>query len=218
MLSEKLGPVELRVLGSLIEKELATPDHYPLSLSTLTNACNQLTNREPVMTLDGTTVSSAVAALRRMNLVRSLQGVGSRVPKYQHLLADATDLSKTELAILCVLMLRGSQTLAAVRSRSVRLTLSDGAEAIEAALEKLCDRAPAPAVVRLPRRPGQKEMRYAQLLGGEVNSGEPEESSGEAAVQSSVDRITALEDAVGELRGEVAALRSQFAEFRRQFE
>src|SRR5688572_13310842 len=115
MLPQTLGPVEVRVLFSLVEKELSTPDHYPLSLNALTNACNQSSNRDPVMALDEETVAGALTTLRRANLVRQIQSIGSRVPKFEHLLVTAADLSRVELAILCVLALRGHQTLAEVR-------------------------------------------------------------------------------------------------------
>ena len=216
MVPRDLGPTELRVLGSLIEKELSTPDHYPLSLNALTSACNQSSNREPVMKLDESAVSGAIDVLRRLSLVRSFQASGTRVPKYQHLLTDAGDLSRAELAVLCVLTLRGPQTLAEVRSRAARLMPNDDPDGIEAALEGLAARTPAPAVTRLARRPGQKEVRYAHLLGGEV-SYEVDDVPLPTPV-AAADRIAALEETTRELRSEVADLRAQLAEFRKQFE
>lgn len=216
MLPQDLGPVEVRVLGSLIEKELSTPDHYPLSLNALTAACNQSSNRNPVMKLDESAVSGAIDVLRRLSLVRSFQASGTRVPKYQHLLAEAGDLSRAELAVLCVLALRGPQTLAEVRSRAARLMPSDDPDGIEAALEGLVARAPTPAVARLARRPGQKEVRYAHLIGGEV-SYEAEDAPLPTPI-ASADRIAALEELTRELRSEIADLRAQLAEFRKQFE
>jgi len=216
MLPHNLGPAEVRVLGSLIEKELSTPDHYPLSLNALTSACNQSSNRDPVMLLDEASVSGAIDVLRRLSLVRSFQASGTRVPKYQHLLAEAGDLSRAELAVLCVLALRGPQTLAEVRSRATRLMPTDDPDAIEVALEALVARAPSPPVTRLPRRPGQKEARYAHLLAGEV-SYEVEDLPLPAHAPST-DRIAALEELAKELRSEVADLRAQLAEFRKQFE
>jgi uncharacterized protein YceH (UPF0502 family) len=216
MLPQNLGPVEVRVLGSLIEKELSTPDHYPLSLNALTAACNQSSNRDPVMTLDEDAVSSAITVLRRLSLVRSFQGSGSRVPKYQHLLTEAGDLSRAELAVLCVLMLRGPQTLAEVRTRGARLTPGDDQGGVEAALEALTTREPAPAAIRLPRRPGQKEARYAHLLAGEVayEADDPQPPMPPA----DANRIAALEEAMRELRNELNDLRAQLATFRKQFE
>jgi uncharacterized protein len=216
MLPQNLGPVEVRVLGSLIEKELSTPDHYPLSLNALTSACNQSSNRDPVMTLDEGSVSAAIDALRRLSLVRSFQASGTRVPKYQHLLVEAGDLSRAQLAVLCVLALRGPQTLSEVRSRAARLMPGDNPDGIEAALEALVSRTPSPAVTRLPRRPGQKEARYAHLLAGEVSY--EVEDAPIPTPATSTDRIGALEELTAELRSEVADLRAQLADFRKQFE
>lgn len=216
MLPQNLGLIEVRVLGSLIEKELSTPDHYPLSLNALTSACNQSSNRDPVMTLDEGSVSKGIDVLRRLSLVRSFQASGSRVPKYQHLLAEAGEMSPTELAVLGVLALRGPQTLAEVRTRATRLMPGDDPDSIEAALEALVARAPTPVVTRLARRPGQKEVRYAHLLAGEV-SYEVEDTPAPTLV-APADRIVALEELTRELRAEVVDLRAQLAEFRKQFE
>lgn len=216
MLPHDLEPVAIRVLGSLIEKELSTPDHYPLSLNALTSACNQSSNRDPVMSLDESTVSQSIDGLRRQGLVRSIQAIGSRVPKYQHLLAEAGELTQTELAVVCVLALRGPQTLAEVRSRAARLVLGEDPGGIDVALEALIAREPEPVVTRLPRRPGQKEVRYAHRLAGEVAyTGDdiPPVTTG-----GSMDRIAALEELTQELRNEVADLRAQLAAFRKQFE
>jgi len=215
MLPQNLGLIEVRVLGSLIEKELSTPDHYPLSLNSLVAACNQSSNRDPVMSLDATAVMHALDVLRRQSLVRSFQGSGERVPKFQHLLADADDLSRAELAVLCVLFLRGPQTQAEVSTRASRLVLDDG---IQVALEALMTREPSPAVTRLPRRPGQKEQRYAHLLGGEVVYEESEADVAAEAPAVATDRIAALEELTQELRNEVTDLRAQLDAFRKQFE
>jgi uncharacterized protein YceH (UPF0502 family) len=215
MLPNDLSPVEVRVVGSLIEKELSTPDHYPLSLNALAAACNQSSNRDPVMSLDEGTIAPAIDALRRRGLVRSIQGIGSRVPKYQHLLADAGDLTRTELAVVAVLALRGPQTHAEIRSRSARLVTGGDAGGIDAALEALVTRDP-PVVRRLARRPGQKEARYAHLMSGDV--AEPADETGAAALDLSGDRVASLEDEVRTLREEIAQLRAQVSDFRRQFE
>lgn len=217
MLPQNLGPDEVRVLGALIEKELSTPDHYPLSLNALTSACNQSTNRHPVTALEAGAVSGAIDILRRLSLVRSFQGSGERVPKYQHLLADSDDLSRAELAVLSVLMLRGPQTMAEVRSRAARLLPGDEADAAEAALEALIAREPAPAATRLGRKPGQKEVRYAHLLAGDVVYEEQDDVPAAAAL-ASTDRIAALEELTRELQGEVSDLRAQLEAFRKQFE
>jgi uncharacterized protein YceH (UPF0502 family) len=216
MLPLNLEIDQLRVLGALIEKELSTPDHYPLSLNALTNACNQSSNRNPVMKLSENTVSDAVTALRHLNLVRSVQASGSRVPRFQHLLAEATELSKAEMAVLCVLILRGPQTAAEIRSRSARLVPANDGTAIPVALDTLMELEPTPLVSRLPRRAGQKESRFAHMLGGEV-IGEGEDAP-PAAPNPAVDRIAALEELTAELRNEVDDLRSELASFRKQFE
>ena len=206
------------MLGSLIEKQLSTPDHYPLSLNALTNACNQSSNRDPIMALDEGDVSAAIDVVRRLNLVRSFQASGTRVPKYQHLLTEAGELSVAELGVLCVLMLRGPQTLAEVRSRAERLV--PGGAGVDEALEALIARDPSPAVVRLPRRPGQKEARYAHLLGGEIPAEADDDGvSTPAPVPAGVgERLAALEELARDLRTEVTDLRAELAAFRRQFE
>ncbi len=169
----------------------------------------------------GSAVSGAIDTLRRQDLVRSFQGRGERVPKYQHLLAQAGELSRAELAVLCVLMLRGPQTLAEVRSRAARLRPDDDPDSVEAALERLIVREPEPAAVRLPRRPGQKEVRYAHLLADEVFVDVVVEEHDEPSVGTpgtSGDRVAALEALTYELRLEMADLRAQFENFRKQFE
>ena len=220
MLPENLRPVEVRVLGSLIEKQLSTPDHYPLSLNALTNACNQSSNRDPVMALDEGEVSAAIDVVRRLNLVRSFQASGTRGPKYQHLLTEAGELSVAELGVLCVLMLRGPQTLAEVRSRAERLVPGNDGTGVDDAMDTLIARDPSPAVVRLPRRPGQKEARYAHLLGGEIPAEADNDGvSTPAPVPAGVgDRLAALEELARDLRTEVTDLRAELAAFRRQFE
>ncbi len=218
MLSNDLDAVAVRVIGSLIEKELSTPDHYPLSLNALTSACNQLSNREPVMALEESTVSQAIDSLRRQGLVRSIQSVGSRVPKYQHLLAEAGELGRAELAVLSVLALRGEQTQAEVRSRAARLMPADDTSGLDAVLDALVSREPQPLVARLPRRPGQKEARYAHLLSGEITTTVDETSDSPPATTAETDRIDALEQLANELRLEVADLRAQLEGFRKQFE
>ena len=217
MLPDNLDPIAVRVIGSLIEKELSTPDHYPLSLNALTNACNQSSNRDPVMSLEEGTVSQALDSLRRLGLVRSIQGVGSRVPKYQHLLADVGELSRPELAVLCVLTLRGQQTQAEVRARAARLVADDDLAKLDGALEALITSDTQPLVARLQRRPGQKEVRYAHLLSGEVVATD-DETREPGTTGPATDRLAALEDLARELRNEVADLRAQLEQFRKQFE
>jgi uncharacterized protein YceH (UPF0502 family) len=218
-----LTDVEVRVLGSLLEKEVTTPDNYPLSLSALTAACNQVSNREPAMRLDEDAVTSAVVALRRRGLVRAIQPAGSRVTKYAHLSADALGLDARERAVLGVLLLRGPQTPGELHARTARLaTFADLGE-IERTLDALIAREPEALVVRLARRSGQKEVRFAHLLSGEVVPAESSEAAGVSdeslpSTRADDDRVAALERAVDELRAELGALREQFAEFRAQFQ
>ena len=213
----QLTDVQVRVIGSLIEKEATTPDNYPLSLNALTNACNQTSNREPVVDYDEDTVLHAVEALRKQNLVRAVQQSGSRVMKYRHMMADTMTLEPRQAAAMCVLMLRGPQTVGEIKTRTERLASFDSLEQVEATLNDLIERQAGALVVRLPRRPGQKEARYAHLLAGDVAADTTEV---EPAIRASVspDRLMTLEQTVAELRTEVAELRGQLEAFRRQFE
>ena len=215
MLPTDLDPVAIRVLGSLIEKELSTPDHYPLSLNALTAACNQSSNRDPVMALDEGTVSQVVDRLRRGGLLRSIQGVGSRVPKYQHLLTEVGEFSRAELAVLGVLALRGPQTQAEVRTRASRLMPEDNPAGLDEALDSLANRE-QPIATRLARRPGQKEARYAHLLGGPVENDQDDTAPVRVVPEDA--RVDVLEAKLDELLNEVADLRSQLQSFRKQFE
>ena len=214
-----LTDVEARVVASLIEKEATTPDSYPLSLGALLAACNQTSNREPVMRLDEEAVAAATTALRRRSLLRAIQPAGSRVTKHQHLLADALSLDRRELALLAVLMLRGAQTAGELHVRTARLADFPDLAAVEATLDALIVREPEPLVARLPRRAGQREVRYAHLLSGEPAPVEeaPAAPSPAATVRDD-GRVTALEQAVAELRDELAVLRNELAEFRAQFQ
>jgi len=216
-----LTDVEVRVLGSLMEKEVTTPDNYPLSLSALLAACNQISNREPVMQLDEDTLMQAVVSLRRRPLVRPIQPSGSRVTKYQHLLADALNLDARELAVLGVLMLRGPQTAGELNTRTARLAEFADLAQVEQTLEGLIAREPEPLVVRLPRRAGQKEQRYAHLLSGEVVLSEAAEASSTSDAPRGVghrEELETLQRAVDELRAEMAALKAMFDDFRGQFQ
>ncbi len=218
-----LTDVEVRILGSLLEKEVTTPENYPLSLNALMLACNQTTNRDPVMRLGEGEVTPAVVALRRRGLLRQIQPVGSRVTKFEHLLADELDLGPRELAVLGVLMLRGPQTPGELHARTLRLaTIADLAE-MESVLETLIGREPKPLVARLPRRPGQKEVRYAHLLGNVQTQADATETADEPApatrrADGDDDRIAALERTVEALRAEVAAVRAELDAFRAQFQ
>jgi uncharacterized protein YceH (UPF0502 family) len=214
-----LNDVEVRVAGSLVEKQLTTPDYYPLTLNALVHACNQISNRDPVVSYDERTVEEAIEGLRRKNLVYVFYGSESRVPKYKHMMREVFELSAAELAALCVLMLRGSQTLGEIRGRTGRMhEFADLAE-VESALDALARR-DEPLVVRLPRRPGQKDARYAQLLAGPPAEAEPGVEAEAAPTQRAPagERVARLETEVERLRSEVAELRRQLEEFRRQFE
>lgn len=223
MLNPPLTDVEVRVLGSLLEKEATTPDNYPLSLNALQAACNQTTNREPVMRLDEGAVVEAAVALRRRYFLRQIQPVGSRVTKFEHMLAQELKLGKRELAVLGVLLLRGPQTAGELYARTARLEPFADLADLEAALESLIAREPEPLVARLPRRPGQKEVRYAHLLAGEP-ADVPDTAEERAAPTRRAagpdrddDRVAALERTVEALQAEVAALRADLDAFRAQF-
>jgi uncharacterized protein len=210
---------EIRVLGSLVEKESTTPDNYPLSLNAATAACNQTTNRDPVLRLEEDAVAAAAVALRRHGLVRQIQPVGSRVTKFEHRLGEELELDRRQTAILGVLMLRGPQTAGELHARTGRLEPFQDLADLEATIESLIAREPEPLVVRLPRRPGQKEPRFAHLLGGEAPAAEAEAPAATgsrpmAPAQEGDERINALEREVAELRAELAALRAQWREFR----
>lgn len=223
MIDPALTPVEVRVLGSLLEKEVTTADNYPLSLSALTAACNQSSNRDPVMQLDEETVTQATVALRRRGLLLAIQPSGSRVTKYMHLLGEALTLDAHDLAVLGVLMLRGEQTPGELHARTARLAEFADLAQLEVTLEGLITREPEPLVARLPRRPGQKEVRYAHLLSGPPAPAEVQSAStGVGAASGGGDdresRVDSLERTVEALRAELAALRTQFDEFRAQFQ
>lgn len=218
-MDDRLTDVEARVLGSLIEKEMTTPEYYPLSLNALMNACNQSSNREPVVQYDEATVGDAVESMRKRALVRAVQQSGSRVMKYRHLLGETMTLDARQAALLGVLLLRGPQTLAELRTRASRLTRFESLEDVESVINELGARGSSSLVTRLPRRPGQKEARYAHLLSGEVtvDTSEPP-AAAVARPAADSDRIAALEEGMQELRNEVADLRHQLAAFRKQFE
>lgn len=214
-----LTDTEVRVLGSLVEKELTTPEYYPLSLNALTNACNQSSNRDPVVQYDEATVKAAVDRLRKYSLVRSIQRADARVMKYMHLLNDALALDRPEVAALDVLMLRGPQTLGEIRTRAGRLFEFPSLEEAEATLNRLIERSPEPLVAKLARLPGQKEARYTHLLSGEpASTSAPAEAAEAEYVPNQTDRVAELEHAVEALRGEVAGLRAELAELKRVFD
>jgi uncharacterized protein len=200
-----LDDVEVRVLGSLIEKEITTPDYYPLSLNALTAACNQSSNRNPVMHLDEETVVRATDGLREKKLVHLVQRSDSRVTRYRHVLYEAMNLGRPAIAVMCVLMLRGPQTVGEIRTRSNRLYDFSSLEEVETTLNGLSS-VDSPLVLCLPRQTGQKEVRYAHLLSGEVKT-----AAATPEAEPELDRISRLEK-------EVEDLKKQFQEFRKQFE
>ncbi len=214
-----LNEREVRVLGCLMEKELATPEYYPLTLNALTSACNQKSNRDPVMQLEEMEVVRALDALRFKQLVLH-SAEGGRVPKYRHILAEKFRLSPAESALLCELMVRGPQTVGELRGRAERMHPFAGPAAVEEALEELLARTP-PLVTRLPRQPGRKEQRYAHLFAGEPEVAADEQAPPEAArlrVMAENERFAKLEEEVALLRAEVAGLRRLVEEFKAQFE
>jgi uncharacterized protein YceH (UPF0502 family) len=211
------------VLGSLLEKEVTTPDSYPLTLNALVAACNQTSNREPVMALDDDAVSRALDELRRRSLVRAVQHSGSRTTRYSQLTAQAMNLDAAERAVMCVLMLRGPQTVGEIKGRTERLFIFDDLAHLEQTLELLSLRQPEPLVTKLPRRPGQKEVRWAHLLAGEVveaadAADAPDAPRAESRREGRDGRVEALEQSVEALRAELAELRAQFEAFRREFQ
>ena len=212
-----LNPMEARVLGALIEKDITTPDYYPLSLNALVNACNQKSNRDPVMSLDENAVRDALYSLNEKGLTGAVSSADSRVSKYEHRLQEKFNLARGETAILCVLLLRGPQTPGELRGRTERMFSFNDLSDVQSALQRLIQREGA-LVKMLARQPGTKEARYAHLLCGEV---EGAEAASEAVVTSaSLDgsRITRLEIEVGNLKSEISDLRQQLEDFRKQFQ
>ena len=220
-----LTEIETRILGSLIEKDITTPDYYPLSLNALVNACNQKNNRDPVMTLGEETVREALATLQEKRLAGPASGADSRVTKYEHRLQEVFNFDRREIAIVCVLLLRGPQTPGELRSRTDRMYHFEALEDIVSTLDRLSQREPPLAAV-LPRQPGTKESRYTHLF-----SGQPEGSGGVSVARapsaadltmhstsSTADRLTKLEEEVTNLRHELSEVQQQLASFRKQFE
>ncbi len=214
-----LNAVETRVLGALVEKEITTPDYYPLSLNALINACNQKNNRDPVMTLDENTVRDALTGLQEQRLAGPTSSADSRVTKYEHRLQEVFNFTRGEIAILCVLLLRGPQTPGELRGRTERMHRFEDLDQVQFSLQRLIQRE-LPLARVLSRQPGTKEARYAHLLAGEVEIPTTEYKTAAASPESSADpaRVEQLEANVAELREQLAALRQQFAEFRKQFE
>jgi len=235
----KITAVEARVLGALVEKEITTPEYYPLSLNALVNACNQKSNREPVMNLEEDAVVAAMRALDAREFAGAANTTDSRVRKYEHRLQEVFNFTRPETAVLCVLLLRGAQTPGEIRGRAERLHHFEELDEVVMALGKLMKREPSMVAV-LPRQPGTKESRYLELMSGEAGafaaqstaagsarsgwardeafSQHIENAAPSARRDGSGERVARLEAEVAELRGEITVLKAQFAEFRKQFE
>jgi uncharacterized protein YceH (UPF0502 family) len=236
----KLTDVEARVLGALVEKEITTPEYYPLSLNALVNACNQKSNREPVMNVDEAAVTLALRSLDAKEFAGAANSSDSRVRKYEHRLQEVFNFTRQETAVLCVLLLRGAQTPGEIRGRAERLHHFETLEDVQIALGKLMKREPALATV-LPRQPGTKESRYLELMSGDAATGSREAATAPEAFAQHIEnaaasrekhdglsrgagngaeggRLARLEAELAELRAEIAALKAQFAEFRKQLE
>jgi uncharacterized protein len=212
-----LSDVEVRVLGSLIEKDITTPDYYPLSLNALVNACNQKNNRDPVMALAEETVRGALDSLQAQRLAGPASGADSRVSKYEHRLQEVFNFDRREIAILCVLLLRGAQTPGELRGRAERMYRFEALDDVLGTLDRLSQREP-PLVAVLPRQPGTKESRYMHLLSADAPPAEAVQAREMSVPSSGNGRLAHLESEVAQLRKEVAEMREQLAAFRRQFE
>ena len=216
-----LNENEVRVLGSLIEKQITTPEYYPLTLNSLTAACNQKNNRNPVTSLTESEVDDALYTLRDKNLAYVFHGSTSRVPKYKHVAPEVLQLTPPELAAMCVLMLSGPQTVGEIRTRGSRLYEFSGLEEVEETLRSLSARDIDSLVMKLPRQPGQKEARFAHLLSGEpeVEAIAEVSSTGRAERRpNGADRVAKLEEQLQALAQQVEGLAAQFEEFKKQFE
>ena len=214
-----LSDIETRVLGSLVEKQVTTPEYYPLTLNALTAACNQKNNRNPVTSYSEDEVSRGLESLREKNLAYVFYGSSSRVPKYKHVAPEVLHLNAAELALMCVLMLRGGQTPGELRGNASRLYDFSGLEEIEQTLNGLMSRDGDPVVARLPRQPGQKEVRFVHLLNGEPTPELLVESSAPRRPPlPSSDRVSILEQEVASLKSQVQHLQEQFDSFKKQFE
>jgi uncharacterized protein YceH (UPF0502 family) len=214
----RLTSLEARVIGCLIEKAITTPDQYPLSLNALTNACNQKSNRDPILDLDERTVQQTLDALAKKHLVMERSGFGSRVPKYQHRFCNTgfgtLEFTPRETAIICELMLRGPQTPGELRTRAARMAEVNDINEIEEALENLSTRPDGPFVVRLPREPGRRDSRYAHLFSGEIDVEASADTATSAAAASSEGHATSNGQRIERLEGLVEELRRELDELK----
>ncbi|CAN5607185.1 YceH family protein [soil metagenome] len=217
-----LNDVEIRVLGSLVEKQLTTPEYYPLTLHALTVACNQKNNRNPVTAYDENTVAQALETLREKSLSYVFHGSSSRVPKYKHVMPEVMHLSPPELAVMGVLMLRGPQTMGELRGNGSRFHEFSGLEEVEKTLNALISKEPEAMVVRLPRQPGQKDARFVHLLSGPPSPEFLKELETHSKVNQPRDEepdgVKKLKQEIEGLREEFRVLQQQFEEFKKQFE
>ncbi len=216
-----LNDIEVRVLGSLIEKQITTPEYYPLTLNALTLACNQKNNRNPVTAFSEHQVEEALDSLRERNLAYVFHGSTSRVPKFKHVAPEVLHLTPPEMAVMCVLMLSGPQTVGEIRTRGSRLYDFSGLEEVDETLHALSTKDTDPLVMKLPRQPGQKDARFAHLLSGEVDVEQlaEDQTTGRTTRRSSdAERIEKLEERVETLTSDVEGLRQQFEQFKKQFE
>ena len=212
-----LDPFEIRVLAVLAEKEATTPDNYPMSLNAITNGCNQLSSRDPVMALSDETVQDVLQRLMQRKFVSGITQAGARVIKYEHRMRVKWSLEQDKLAVLTILMLRGLQTAGEIRTRSGRLHEFKSVADVEACLQFLIDKYP-PIVARLALAPGTKEPRYGHLLAGDAALAQQESAFGNVSAPAQGSRVAQLEQEVSSLRSEVDELKMQFEEFKKQFE
>ncbi|MGH9767187.1 MAG: YceH family protein [Blastocatellia bacterium] len=220
-MNRTLNEYELRALGALVEKQIATPDYYPMTLNALVNACNQKNHRDPVVIYDEATVTKALESLREKNLAYVFHGSDARVPKYGNLFSKGYDLNEAEVPLMCVLVLRGPQTPGELRSRTQHLHSFESLAEVETLLQGLSAR-DEPLVVKLPRQTGSRESRFAHLLGAPVEMELRETSQRPAPsvqlAQAENEKIAKLEEEVAALRQELSELKQQFADFKKQFE
>jgi uncharacterized protein len=216
----ELTPIQCRVLGCMIEKSITTPENYPLSLNSLTNACNQKSNRSPILDLDESEVLDALDELRAQHLCFRVDTTGSRVPKFKYTVPEKWEFSPRHLSIICELLIRGPQTPGELRTRGERMHAFLDLNEVESTLEHLQEHEEGPFIQKLPVLPGKKEARYVQLIGGEIEIPEIQETAQVDIQQgpSRNERMEKLEQEVVELRAEVEQLKSAFAQFKKQFE
>ncbi len=213
-----LGEVEVRVLGALVEKQITTPEYFPLTLNALVSACNQTSSREPVVNYDDPTVTLGLDRLRDKRLAYVFAGADNRVLKYGHKLPERFELTPAETAVVCVLLLRGPQTAGEIRGRTGRMHEFASLPEVELTLDALAAKTPQPLVAKLPRQAGLKESRYVHLLSGAAAIASSVPTPPPAAAEPPADRLGQLEQDVAALRQELAGLRQELADFRKQFE